>query len=103
MRPPERRESGQNDLFRSRLDQIIDMKHALVKLAYAIDWRFLESRFGEVYEDGPGRSERPETWVTGRTGHMGYTFRLLRREGFEPLTPRFEVSLGHVSLSLMVH
>jgi hypothetical protein len=36
-------------LFRSRLDQIIDMRHALVKLAQAVDWRFLEQRFGEVY------------------------------------------------------
>ena len=42
MRPRERRETGEQDLFRSRLDQIIDMGHALVKLARAIDWRFLE-------------------------------------------------------------
>ena len=27
MRPRERRESGEQDLFRSRLDQIIDMSH----------------------------------------------------------------------------
>lgn len=40
MRPRERRESGQTDLFRARLDQIIDMKHALVKLARIIDWIF---------------------------------------------------------------
>ena len=33
MRPRERRESGEQDLFRSRLDQIIDMNHELVKLA----------------------------------------------------------------------
>jgi hypothetical protein len=39
MRPRERRESGKQDLFRSRLDQIIDMNHALVKLA-------LSSAFG---------------------------------------------------------
>jgi hypothetical protein len=42
MRPKERRETGEGDLFRSRLDQIIAMKHALVKLAQAIDWRFLK-------------------------------------------------------------
>jgi len=35
MRPRERRETGEGDLFRSRLDQIIDMKHALVKLVQA--------------------------------------------------------------------
>ncbi|HET6378736.1 MAG TPA: IS5 family transposase [Methylocella sp.] len=55
MRPKERRDSGQNDLFRARLDQIVDMKHALAKLAAAIDWGFLEKNFGAVYSDGPGR------------------------------------------------
>jgi autotransporter-associated beta strand protein len=49
MRPRERRETGEQDLFRSRLDQIIDLTHALVKLSRAIDWRFLEVRFGLVY------------------------------------------------------
>ena len=44
MRPKEHRESGERDLFRSRLDQIIDMDHALVKLAGSIDWHFLEER-----------------------------------------------------------
>jgi IS5 family transposase len=53
MRPRERREAGEQDLFRSRLDQIIDMKHALVKLSRAIDWRASEERFGSVYTDGP--------------------------------------------------
>ena len=42
MRPRERRETGEQDLFRSRLDRIIDLTHALVKLSRAIDWRFLE-------------------------------------------------------------
>jgi transposase, IS5 family len=55
MRPKERRDSGQADLLRSRLDAIIDMDHALVKLARTIDWSFLEQRFGAVYEDKPGR------------------------------------------------
>src|SRR5438045_9549706 len=54
MKPRERRDEGKRDLFRSRLDQIIDMNHALVKLARAIDWRFLEGSFGEAYSDGPG-------------------------------------------------
>ena len=45
MRPKERRDSGQNDLFRARLDQI----------SRAIDWGFLEKSFGAVYSDGPGQ------------------------------------------------
>ena len=35
MRPKERREIGQSDLFKARLDQILDMSHALAKLARA--------------------------------------------------------------------
>jgi IS5 family transposase len=54
MRPGERRDSGQNDLFRARLDQIVDRDHALAKLGRAIDWRFLEERFGAVYTTRPG-------------------------------------------------
>ena len=54
MRPRERRETGEQDLFRSRRDQIIDMGHPLVKLAKAIDWRFPEGHFSEVYTDDPG-------------------------------------------------
>ena len=55
MKPGERGETGEQDLFRSWLDQIIDLAHALVKLGQAIDWGFLEQRFGAVYEEGPGR------------------------------------------------
>jgi transposase, IS5 family len=65
MRPRERRESGEQDLFRSRLDQIIDMKHALVKLARTIDWRFLEEKFGAVYTDKPGQPPLPTRLMAG--------------------------------------
>ena len=65
MRPKERRETGQGDLLRSRLDAIIDMDHALVKLARAIDWSFLEQQFGAVYEDKPGRPPLPTRLMAG--------------------------------------
>ena len=55
MRPKERRDSGQRDLLRGRLDQIVDMKHPPAKLAASIDWGFLETSFGAVYSDGPGQ------------------------------------------------
>jgi hypothetical protein len=66
MRPRERRETSEQDLFRSRLDQIIDLNHAVVKLARAIDWCFLEERFGSVYTDGPGRP----TCLASETGTL---------------------------------
>src|SRR5277367_372648 len=65
MRPRERRESGEQDLFRSRLDQVINMDHALVKLARTIDWGFLEEKFGAVYNDGPGQPPLPTRLMAG--------------------------------------
>jgi transposase, IS5 family len=65
MRPKERRETGEQDLFRSRLDQIIDLDHALAKLARAIDWSFLEREFGAVYTDKPGHPPLPTRLMAG--------------------------------------
>src|SRR6516165_7425368 len=65
MRPRERRETSEQDLFRSRLDQIIDMNHALVKLARKIDWGFLEQTFGAVYTDNPGQPPLPTRLMAG--------------------------------------
>src|SRR5712672_4751925 len=65
MRPPERRETGEQDLFRSRLDQIIDLKHPLVALGRTVDWGFLEREFGAVYTDDPGRPPLPTRLMAG--------------------------------------
>ncbi len=55
MKPRAHRETGQTDLFKARLDQIIDMGHELVRLALATDWAFLEASFGAAYSDVPGQ------------------------------------------------
>src|ERR1700724_365441 len=65
MRPRERRETGEQDLFRSRLDQIIDMNHPLARLARTVDWGFLEGRFGEAYTDDPGHPPLPTRLMAG--------------------------------------
>lgn len=46
VRPKERRPSGQKDMFQSRLDQIIDPTHALVKLG--VDLRQTYERVGKL-------------------------------------------------------
>lgn len=43
--PPRKPAPRSDELFRSQLDNMIDMEHALVKLARLIDW----SRFDEAY------------------------------------------------------
>jgi IS5 family transposase len=65
MRPPERRDSGQHDLLRSRLDQIIDLAHPLAQLAHSIEWGFLEQRLGAAYTDRPGRPPLPTRLMAG--------------------------------------
>jgi len=65
MRPRERLKTGQTDLFKARLDQIIDMNHALAKLGAAIDWGFLAKTFGAVYNDGPGQPPLPTRLMVG--------------------------------------
>ena len=65
MKPRERREANEQDLFRSRLDQIIDLRHALVKLAREVDWSFLERTFGEACTDGPGQPPPPTRLMAG--------------------------------------
>ncbi len=49
MKPRERRETGAMDLFRSRLDQIINMSHELVRLAKTVSWEAIEARCGEEF------------------------------------------------------
>jgi IS5 family transposase len=65
MRPKERRDSGQKDLFRARLDQVVDMRHPLAKLAASVDWVFLETRFGAAYTDKPGHPPLPTRLMAG--------------------------------------
>jgi IS5 family transposase len=44
MKPRERRDSGQGDLLRSRLDAILDMDHQLVALARKVDYEAARDR-----------------------------------------------------------
>jgi len=49
MRPKKRDEKGSGDLFRARLDQIIDMKHELVRLAGEIDWDWIDNQVADCF------------------------------------------------------
>jgi IS5 family transposase len=59
------RDDRQQDLLRPALDQIIDMKHPLVRLAGEIDWEFLDGRFRTVCRPGPGQPGLPTRLVAG--------------------------------------
>jgi len=57
----------QDDLFRSRLDQIINMKHELVILSKIIDWDSFDDDFADCYCDDNGRGAKPIRLKIGLT------------------------------------
>jgi transposase, IS5 family len=59
------RDERQKDLFRPALDRIIDLDHALARLAGLIDWDFLDTRFSAVCSAGPGQPPLPSRLVAG--------------------------------------
>jgi IS5 family transposase len=59
MRPKKHKTTGSNDLFRARLDQIINMRHELVLLAGKIDWDWINGRSRRSTARTAGRGSRP--------------------------------------------
>jgi IS5 family transposase len=51
MRPKQHTTTGSADLFRARLDQIINLKHELVALAGKIDWAWIDGEIAPLYGD----------------------------------------------------
>ena len=62
---PREQSRGQDDLFRARLDQIIDMRHELVHLGGLIDWQAIGDRLGAMHDDGPGQPPLPTRLMAG--------------------------------------
>ena len=56
MKPKKQEKSRCDDLFRMRLEQMLDQRHGLYRLSGKIDWSMVEERFGGLYgEEGrPG-------------------------------------------------
>ena len=59
------RDDRQDDLFRSSLETIINLRHPLVRLAAEINWDFLAKRFSSVCSVGPGQPPLPTRLVAG--------------------------------------
>lgn len=57
--------SGQGNLFQSRLDQILDRKHPLFRLAHVIEWAVFDERFGELYSEDQGRPAKATRLMVG--------------------------------------
>jgi len=64
MKPKKPKQREQEDLFRSRLDQILDRQHPLYRLADQIDWTVFDSKFGSLYAE-KGRPAKPTRLLVG--------------------------------------
>ena len=64
MRPKQQQKARHDDLFRARLDQIINMKHELVILADRIGWTWLDERLAECFSS-EGRPAEPVRFMLG--------------------------------------
>lgn len=64
MKPKKPQHQDQAELFRSRLDQILDRQHPLFVLANQIDWSVFDDKFGRLYAD-KGRSALPTRLMVG--------------------------------------
>ena len=67
-----------DDLFRSRLDSLIDPRHGLVQLGDLIDWSGFDDVFGRFYRSAgrPGLADAVDgrgstTPLVGSTGVLG--------------------------------
>src|SRR3954454_1230318 len=51
MRPKKHETTRSGDLFRARLDQIINLRHELAQLADAIDWDWIDGEIAPLYSE----------------------------------------------------
>jgi IS5 family transposase len=59
------RDERHKDLFQPALDRIINLDHALARLAGLIDWDFLDARLSAVCAPGPGHPPLPSRLIAG--------------------------------------
>jgi transposase, IS5 family len=64
MRPEKPKTTRSSDLFRARLDQIINLRHELAQLAGQIDWDFIDGEIAPLYSD-KGRPRIPTRFAIG--------------------------------------
>jgi transposase, IS5 family len=65
MRPKPPDLADQPELFRARMENLVDPRHPLVRLAGLIDWQRFEDSFGPLYKDGIGRPGLPTRLMVG--------------------------------------
>ena len=62
---PKKSPIPQNDLFKMRLENIIDLNHELVKLSKNIDWDSFDCEWGKLFKSNKGVPEIATRLIAG--------------------------------------
>lgn len=65
MKPKSQETVGQSDLFNTRLEDILNPRHELYRLANLIDWPALDHEFGQFFKPDQGAPALPTRLVAG--------------------------------------
>ena len=65
MKPIEPLRSGMEDMFRERLENLLDLRHPLVRLSERIEWSVFSESFGVLYDAELGRPGLPVRLLVG--------------------------------------
>ena len=79
MRPKSSNQTPQGDLFRSRLENILNRNHELYRLAELIRWEDFDEEFGVLYAEKKGRPGIPIRLLVGLT-YLGHAYGLSDEE-----------------------
>lgn len=72
MQPSSKKDDKRMELFRERLDNLLNHNHELFKLADLIDWEMFEQEFGKLYSINTGRPGIPIRLMVGLT-YLGHS------------------------------
>ena len=73
MRPKKPETTRSGDLFRARLDQIINLRHELAQLAGKIDWDWIDGEADRPALQRLGRPGLPTRFAIGLAAHSRFT------------------------------
>ena len=65
MKPKKHEPQPQEELFRNRLENLIDPRHELVRLAKLIDWEVFDREWGPLFADRRGAPAIPTRLIAG--------------------------------------
>lgn len=65
MKPKSQESNGQNDLFRTRLTDLLDSRHELYRLADLMDWPVLDQELGQYFVMETGAPALPTRLIAG--------------------------------------